>query len=107
MGDCFAVMKTPSLKEITSLVKAIKATITDECQAFEFPDDDTPPGIQITIGCDLETGDWNYQTGDNSYTGGAYGYATWGVGYVFRRSNCREVARDILSDLESQVFLTP
>ena len=35
----------------------------------------------------------------NSYTGGAYSYRHWAVAGVYRHSNCRQVARDLQSQL--------
>lgn len=90
--------KLPTIKEVTQLLKGIKKFIGDEYRAFE---DDDRPGIQVTIGVDTETGEWDYQTGDNSYSGAAYFYPIWGVGYLYRNSNCREVAKDILADAAS------
>jgi hypothetical protein len=88
-------MKLPTTKELAALVRAVKSDISDEYRAFE--DDDTP-GIQLTVGCD-GAGDWSYQTGDNSYSGGAYFYPHWAVVGVYRNSNCRELAKDIQSQL--------
>jgi hypothetical protein len=88
-------MKLPTLTELAELVRSIKRDIGDDYQAFE--NDDTP-GIQLTIGCD-EEGNWDYQTGDNSYSGAAYHYPHWAVVGVYRRSNSKEVARDIRDQL--------
>lgn len=88
-------MKFPTIKDIAELVRSIKPEICDDY--VEQPGD--TPAIMLTIGHDPETGDWSYQTGDNSYSGGAYGYRNWGIGYVTRRCNAREVAADILAEL--------
>lgn len=90
-------MKTPTIKDLSAALKHIKKYIGDDYRAFEYDD---KPGICVTIGCNLETGEWDYQTGDNSYTGAAYSYQNWGVGYLYRNSNCREVAKEIIADLE-------
>jgi hypothetical protein len=92
--------KLPSLAQITRLVKAVKKDIDPDCLAFI---DDEQPGIQLTVGADND-GNWSYQTGDNSFTGGAYGYPYWGVVGVYRGSNSREVARDIIDQLEDQWY---
>lgn len=89
-------IKHPSITVLTRLVKEIKKDIADDYRAFEG---DEIPGIQLTVGVNTETGKWSYQTGDNSYTGGAYHYPVWGVVGVYRRSNSREVARDIVSQI--------
>ena len=92
-------MKLPTIKSITALVKAVKLDIADDYRAFE---EDDLPGIQLTIGVDVDTGDWSFQTGDNSYSGGAYGYAYWGVTGVYRCSNSRDVAKDLLNQIADQ-----
>jgi hypothetical protein len=93
-------MKLPKLSELAELVAGVQADITDDCRASEFEasDDDSEPGIELTVGAD-KSGDWSYQTGDNSYSGGAYGYPYWAVVGVYRDSNPRTIARDIRSQL--------
>lgn len=83
--------------ELFALCKAVKADISVEYRAFY---DDEIPGIQLTIGYNPESGEWAFQTGDNSYTGSAYHYPDWAVVGVYRRSNCRELASEIISQLE-------
>lgn len=99
-------MKTPSIKEISSLLIHCKTFISDDCRAFDGPDsdEDTLPSMCITIGWNPETGDWSWQSGDNSYTGGAYGYPVWAVVYLYRRSNCVELARDAKNALLEQTW---
>ena len=96
-NETYMKIKTPSLKQLASLIKSIKSDIGNEYRAFE---DDSIPGIQLTIGAD-EKG-WDFQTGDNSYSGGAYFHRFWGVAGVYRRSNSREVAKDILEQIHTQ-----
>jgi hypothetical protein len=86
----------PTISDLSALVKSVKSDICEDFRAFE---DDDQPGIQLTIGHNPDSGDWSYQTGDNSYSGSAYGYPNWAVVGVYRRSNSRDVARDILSQL--------
>lgn len=95
-------IKLPSIAELSALLKALKRTIHDDYRV-ECQDDDVPT-MQVTIGVDIESGEWDYQTGDNSFTGGAYGYQYWGVGYLTRHSNSREAAKAILDDVASQVY---
>lgn len=95
--------KLPTVTELASLIVSLKKTIGDEYRAYE-DDDSTTPSMLVTIGAN-EKGEWNYQTGDNSYSGGAYGFPHWAVVAIDRRSNSREVARDIrdqLADLMAQ-----
>jgi hypothetical protein len=89
-------MKLPLIKDLQALVKNVKSHIFEECRAF---DEDDIPGMQLTVGWDQDSGEWDYQTGDNSYSGAAYHYPTWGVVGVYRRSNALEVARDIRQQL--------
>ena len=91
--------KLPTIKELSALVRAVKKNISDEYRAFE---DSDVPGIQLTIGWNPEDGEWSFQTGDNSFTGGAYGHSIWAVQGVYRRSNSREVARDLIAELDEQ-----
>ncbi len=89
----------PTIEELYAVCRAVKQDISDEYRAFE---DDDIPGIQLTVGCDPSTSGWSYQTGDNSFTGGAYGYPYWGVVGVYRSSNCRELARDLIEQIADQ-----
>jgi len=85
--------------ELRTLLIALKPDIRDDYR--ESADD--LPGMDITIGVDAECVAWNYQTGDNSFTGGAYGYPYWGVGRLYRRSNCTELAAQIVADAAEQM----
>ncbi len=82
--------KLPTVKELSDLIKSIKPEICDEYK----DEDDQLPGIDLTCGIN-ESGEWSYQTGDNSCTGGAYHYPHWAVVSIFRRSNSRELAKEI------------
>jgi hypothetical protein len=61
----------------------------------------TQKELGITVGVTPTEGgfDWNYQTGDNSFTGGAYGHPHWVILYLMRRSNCRELSKEAVSQL--------
>ena len=93
-------VKNLSISEVSRLVKAIKKDISDEFRAYDA--DDTP-GILLTIGYCPEKAEWRYQTGDNSYFGGAYLCPYWGVAGVYRRSNSREIAADIIEQIYNQL----
>jgi hypothetical protein len=90
-----------TIKEISSFLQDLKSEISDEYRASDDPDDNTP-GMQVTIATD-DMQSWNYQTGDNSYTGGCYGLRHWAVIYLYRRSDCRELARDAINELKDLV----
>jgi hypothetical protein len=87
------------LKEVYELVKDVKSDICNEYRAF---DDDEIPGIQLTIGAN-ESGEWSFQTGDNSYSGDAYHYPHWGVVGVYRNSNCMELAKELIEQIEDLI----
>jgi hypothetical protein len=92
-------------REIRALLISLKPTIADDYRATDDPDDDKP-GMAVTVGATVTDGgeiSWSYQTGDNSYSGGAYGHATWGVGYLYRRSNCAEVADSMVDEIADQL----
>lgn len=63
--------------------------------------------VEVTIGCtfDFELGEisWNYQTGDNSFTGGAYGHPEWFNVTLCSRSSCKELAADLISEIEDRI----
>jgi hypothetical protein len=88
----------PKIQELARLLVALKANIGDEYRCTDDQDDDTP-GMIVTIGWTPKTGEWNYQTGDNSFTGAAYGHRIWAVIYLYRDSNCRDLARDAQDEL--------
>ena len=94
-------MALPTINELSALIRAIKPTILNDYRAS---DDDTLPCVDLTVGWTPESGEWDYQTGDNSYSGGAYLYPIWGVVTIFRRSNSRELARDIREQLAEQTI---
>lgn len=93
-------MKVPTIKELSSLIRAVKRSICPEYRAFEG---DEIPGIQLTVGAN-SAGDWGYQTGDNSYMGDVYHYPYWGVVGVYRRSCSRSLAKEIQDQLWEQMY---
>lgn len=84
-----------------ALLRLLKRDIGDEYRRPGDPED-TTPGMLVTFGLD-ERGGWSYQTGDNSYTGGAYGFHYWGLAYLNRRSNCKELAQGAFNDAAEQM----
>lgn len=83
-----------TIKDVRELLISLKSDICDD---YRIDDQDDLPGMMVTIG--YSNGDWGYQTGDNSFSGGAYGYPHWAVVYLYRRSNCRTLARDVIDQL--------
>ena len=84
----------PTIKELTCLLEAVQPQISDECI-----DEDGQAYIQVTIGASID-GSWDYQTGDNSFTGAAYRHRDWGVTGIYKDSDCQELARYLLEDLQ-------
>jgi hypothetical protein len=93
-------MKYPTIKDLASLVSAVKATIGSDYRASE---EDYLPSILLTVAIS-DDGSWNYQTGDNSYFGGCYFHPHWAVVSIYRRSNCRAIARDILGQWQELIY---
>lgn len=94
-------MKTPTITDLSTLIRLLKEGICIEYRAFE---EDQEAGIQLTIGWDPQTGNWSYQTGDNSFSGDAYSYPIWGVAGIYRDSNPRAVARALIDEMEEQAY---
>lgn len=97
-------MKLPLIKDLAELIKQLKPTIGDEYRSSEFDPEDDLPSMLLTVGWSAESGDWNWQTGDNSYSGGAYFYPTWATVAIYRRSNSKELARDIRNQLSEAIY---
>ena len=83
--------KTPTIRELYSVVRAVKQQIDPDCRAYE---EDDVPGMLLTVGI-ADDGSWDYQVGCNQYHGSAYFYPYWVVTSVHRDSNCRDIARYI------------
>jgi hypothetical protein len=85
--------------EIAQLLIELKPQIDDDFRASE--NDDDIPGMQVTVSTnDMQS--WNYQTGDNSYSGGCYGDRHWSVIYLYRRSNCAQLAIEAVNELAEE-----
>jgi hypothetical protein len=83
--------KTPTIRELYSVVRAVKQQIDPDCRAYE---EDEVPGMLLTVGI-ADDNSWDYQVGCNQYHGSAYFYPYWVVTSVHRDSNCRDIARYI------------
>lgn len=90
-------------REIKRLLVSLKPDICDDYRATDDPEDNTP-GIQVTVST-KDFSDWSYQTGDNSFTGGCYGHPHWAVVYLYRRSNCTELAHEAVEELAEAVAM--
>ena len=95
--------KLPTIQSIRALLIALKPDIGDDFRCTDDRDD-TTPGMLVTIGADGKgRASWSYQTGDNSFTGGAYGYPHWALVYLYRNSNCTELAKDAIDELHNSI----
>jgi hypothetical protein len=83
-----------------ALLRLLKRDIGDDYRV-EGCEDTSYPMMTVTFGLDTN-GEWAYQTGDNSFSGGAYGFAHWGVIYLTRRSNCKELAQYAFNEAAEQ-----
>ena len=92
-------------KDLYSLFCGLKKGIGPE--DFVETGDGNIPGVDVTIGCTFDferaTIDWAYQTGCNEYTGGAYGHPEWFTCSVMKRTNCKELANDIINEIHGRI----
>lgn len=91
-------MKYPTIHDLAALVRHVKTFVPVKDPDY-IADGDDKPGIDLTIGFTPETGEWDYQTGSNEYSGGAYRHPDWAVTRVYRCTNSRECARDLIAQL--------
>lgn len=89
------------VEEIRKLLILLKKEIRDEYRATDDPDDNMP-GMCVTIST-RDGSTWSYQTGDNSFTGSCYGDPHRAVVYLYRRSNCTELANQAYEELKDLV----
>ena len=95
-------LHTMKIKDVTRLLISLKKQISDDYRATDDPDDNSP-GMQVTIAT-TDGKDWDYQTGDNSYSGACYHYRHWAVIYLYRRSDCRALAREAVAECMEEVW---
>ena len=94
-------IKLPTVKSLSTELKRLKSSIEDDMVDWETAreaerfGEKANPSMEITLGSD-ESG-YGLQTGDNSFTGSAYGFRHWGVACLYRNSNCRYLARDLIN----------
>ena len=91
---------------LTKLFRELKSDIGDDYRASE---EDTLPSMQVTVGAKVVKGDrgnhveWDYQTGDNSYSGSAYFYPIWAVVSLYRRSDSKALAKEVIDQIYDQI----
>ena len=81
-----------SITSVATLIKKIKEYGVDKEE-----------GMDLTVGYDPKSKEWDYQTGDNSYSGPVYHYKIWGVTTIFPKSNSRDLAEDVVNQIRNQV----
>jgi len=84
-----------------ALLRLLKRDIADDYRCTDDAEDDKP-GMLVTFAINTD-GEWAYQTGCNSFTGGAYGFLYWGLAYLDRRSNCKELAQSAFNEAAEQL----
>lgn len=88
-------MTLPYKKDIVAVLRDQKRYIHDDYRAVDC-ESDTSPSVDMTFGTDGKGRRFGCQTGDNSYTGDAYGWPHWAIVVLRRRSNCEELADEVL-----------
>jgi len=102
----------PSLRqELYSLLVAIKKDADwynlrrDFRESVSDPSDS--PYVDVTIGCTFNFTEgciaWSFQTGDNSFTGGAYSHSEWFTTSILSRSNCKDLAKDLIEEIDGRI----
>ena len=97
--------KAEILPEVIALFKQLQTTIDDDCR-IEGQEDDTPM-MQVTIACDDNFENWDYQTGDNSHAGGCYNYQYWGIAFlspIDSEDDIKQLADEAIEQMMTCVF---
>jgi hypothetical protein len=81
-----------NITNVATLIKKIKEYGVDKQE-----------GLDLTVGFNPKSKEWDYQTGDNSYSGACYFYPLWGVTTIFPRSKSKDLARDLVTQIKDQV----
>lgn len=89
-------------KEIQQLLISLKQDIRDD---YRIEGSDTKPGLQVTIACNDDCTGWNYQTGDTSFMGNVYGLPHWAIVDLYRRSNTKELTKNVFKQWEMLIPL--
>ena len=79
-----------NITNITKLIKKIKEYGVNK------------EGMELTVGFNPESKEWDYQTGDNSYSGACYFYPIWGVTTIFSRSKSKDLAKEVVDQITDQ-----
>ena len=90
----------PTIKELSQLLVSLKAGILDDPDFIKEGDD--LPSLDVTVSAGQNG--WNFQTGDNSFSGGCYGDPYWATTVLYCGSNCRSLAKELVTELRDQVI---
>jgi hypothetical protein len=102
----------PSLRqELYGLLVAIKKEADWQFLRQDFresvSDPSDSPYVDVTIGCTFDFAEgcitWSFQTGDNSFTGGAYSHPEWFTTSILSRSNCKDLAKDLIEEIDGRI----
>ena len=92
----------PGLVQIEQLVYLVRSAIEDSFRANEGEE---KPGIFISVDATGKyPSHWGYRVGNHRHSRRPHDLLYWGSSAVYRDSNPREVAHDILAQLEEAWF---
>lgn len=91
-------VKAPSIKNVSGYLKLLKGDISPE-----FQDEEGNVGIDVRLHV-WPNGEWTIHTGDSSYDQDHRGY--WGSGFLSPRSNCRDLAADLIDQVEEDIAMS-
>jgi hypothetical protein len=86
-------IQLPTKDALVTELERLKNYIHDDCIQV----DDDGASLELTLGADDKG--FAMQTGDNSYTGAAYSFRHWAVAYLYKDSDCIELAEYMLDQL--------
>lgn len=87
-------MKFPSIAAVASELRHVKTYCHCE-EPVQGDDDSGWADVRLQV---MESG-WSVHSGDSSYDQDHRGY--WGTSSLDRRSNCRDVARDLIEEAKN------
>lgn len=87
-----------TIKDVSAWLRLLKLDITDDMVSNEPWNDSKVPYMDVTLAWSGDKDDWTIQSGDNSFSGSAYHYRHWAVGTLQRRTNTRELARELIDE---------
>ncbi len=90
--------RLPSKEELIRLIQSIQE---QDLSSLSLEEDEF---IDITVASNGDDpNDWGFQTGDNSYSGACYFYRHWAIGYIDDQTDPKELALELLDQLEELV----